>query len=183
MKGHVFISLIILLTVLPIVALLLRVNGTRFLKMTAVVSVACFCALVASLAMGIRITENLTSSLKGHVYIYVLGKNVSKGDLMAFSWHGGATYPRGSIFIKEVIGVPGDTVVRKDREIWVGDHYVGVAKPKTKAGIPVEPAAGGVIPADAFFVATPSKDSMDSRYAIVGNITKREMLGRAYELF
>ena len=126
---------------------------------------------------------NLTKSLPGTLYVIHKGSGFTKGDLIAYRWHGGATYPAGVTFIKRVVGVPGDTVKRAGTAFWVGGQYVGVAKPKSKAGVPLTPAAEGVIPAGEYFVATASPDSLDSRYALSGNIKEAAVIGRAYEIF
>ncbi|WP_459203440.1 S26 family signal peptidase (plasmid) [Ralstonia pseudosolanacearum] len=128
-------------------------------------------------------TVNLTKSLPGTFYLVHKGGHFNKGDLVAYRWHGGATYPAGTTFIKQVAGVPGDTVKRTGTAFWVNDQYIGLAKPKSKAGVPLVPAVEGVIPAGEYFVATPSPDSLDSRYALTGNVKQAEVIGRAYAIF
>ncbi len=66
----------------------------------------------------------------------------------------------------------------------VGDHpYVGLAKTHAKNGEPLAAAEGGVIPPGEYFLATPNPDSLDSRYAEVGNVKELQIIGRAHELF
>ena len=125
----------------------------------------------------------LTHSLPGHVYAIKRDAPVQKGDLVAFRWHGGATYPAGTTFIKVVMGGPGDVVKRAGNEFWVNGQYIGVAKPKSKAGVPLTPAEPGVIPEGQMFVDTPSPDSLDSRYALSGNVKNYEVIGKAYAIF
>ncbi|KVV25064.1 peptidase S26 [Burkholderia cepacia] len=126
---------------------------------------------------------NLTKSLPGTLYVIQKGAGVTKGDTVAFRWRGGATYPAGVTFIKRVTGVAGDVVRRDGNRVWVGDQYVGVAKPVSRAGVPLIPAAAGVIPRGEYFVSTPHPDSLDSRYAITGNIKDEDVIGRAYAIF
>lgn len=128
-------------------------------------------------------TFNLTHSLTGHFYIIYKGGKVTKGDLIAYRWQGGATYPPGTLFIKRVVGVAGDAVQRVGSTFWVNGQYIGDAKPFSKAGIPLHPAAPGVIPPHAYFVATMHPDSLDSRYALTGNVRQIDVIGRAYEIF
>lgn len=128
-------------------------------------------------------TFNLTHSLPGTFYVVHKGEPFKKGDLVAFRWRGGATYPPGVTFIKYAEGVAGDTVRRVGNKFWVNDKLIGVAKPFTKAGIPLTPSSAGVIRPGEYFVATPSKDSFDSRYSMVGNVKQAEVIGRAYEIF
>lgn len=128
-------------------------------------------------------TINLTHSLPGTLYVVHKGGEFKKGDLVAFRWHGGATYPSGTTFIKRAIGVPGDVVKRNGSAFWVDNHYIGLAKPKSLAGVPLSPASGGVIPSGEYFMATPSPDSLDSRYSLSGNIKQSEVIGKAYAIF
>ena len=77
----------------------------------------------------------------------------------------------------------GDRVRREGRAFWVNDHYIGLAKTHTKAGVALEPASAGIITTDEFFVATPNPDSLDSRYSLGGNVRLSQVIGRAYEVF
>jgi len=126
---------------------------------------------------------NLSRSLPGTLYLVVKGGGFAQGDLVAFRWHGGANYPPGTTFIKRVVGVPGDRVRRIARSVWVNDRYIGKAKPTSRAGVPLEPAAEGVIASGEYFVATGNPDSLDSRYALAGNVKQAEIIGRAYAIF
>lgn len=148
------------------------------------------CSAVLALAVGAwastatwTYTINLTRSLPGTLYVVHKGENFSKGDLVAFRWHGGATYPSGTMFIKRAVGTPGDTVRRDGAAFWVNDQYVGIAKQVSKAGVPLTPATPGVIPRGEYFMATPSPDSLDSRYALSGNVKEHEVIGKAYAIF
>ncbi|MDR6503861.1 conjugal transfer pilin signal peptidase TrbI [Burkholderia ambifaria] len=126
---------------------------------------------------------NLTHSLPGTLYITHIGEPVKRGDLVAFRWQGGATYPRGVIFIKRVAGVAGDTVTIRNGVYFVNETPIGRAKSVTFAGVQLAPAAPGVIPNGRYFVATPNPNSLDSRYALTGNIPQPAIIGRAYEIF
>lgn len=128
-------------------------------------------------------TVNLTRSLPGTLYVVHKGGAFKKGDLIAYRWRGGATYPAGVTFIKRVVGLPGDRVERIDQAFWINDQYIGLAQSKSKAGVPLTPAAAGVIQPGEYFVATPSPDSLDSRYALAGNVKRAEVIGRAYAIF
>lgn len=148
------------------------------------------CGVIGATGLGLWIstawysyTVNLTHSLPGVIYAIKKDEPVKKGDLVAFRWHGGATYPAGTTFIKVVAGAPGDVVKRVGNEFWVNDQYIGAAKPKSKAGVPLTPAEPGVIPEGQMFVATPSPDSLDSRYALTGNVKTYEVIGKAYAIF
>lgn len=128
-------------------------------------------------------TVNMTQSLPGTLYVIHKGEGVGRGALVAYRWTGGATYPAGTTFIKRVVGMPGDEVKAVGRAFWVNGQYVGLAKERSRAGVPLTPAPGGLIPPGAYFVATPSPDSLDSRYALSGNIQNAQLIGRAYAIF
>jgi conjugal transfer pilin signal peptidase TrbI len=183
MRGNVTLLFIWALALSPLLLSLFRVPGRAYLLLCGVLSVVFAGGLAAHLKYGYDIAENLSTSLPGHIYIYRVGEPFTKGDLIAFHWHGGATYPAGTVFIKPVVGVPGDVVRREGRKVWVGDHFVGIAKTHSLAGVPLTPAATGPIAAGNYFVATPNPDSLDSRYALTGNITQAAIIGRAHELF
>lgn len=182
MKGMLFAGLVWALALSPL-AFLGRRGRRWFPVFAGVVGASAGALWVASAWFGVGITENLTTSLDGSVYVYRQGMPFGRGDLVAYRWHGGATYPAGTIFIKQVVGLPGDRIEVRDGAFWVGDHYVGAAKPFSKAGVPLTPAPEGVVPPGAYFVATPSPDSLDSRYALSGNIPQSAIIGRAYALF
>lgn len=141
------------------------------------------CAAAWASTIWLTVTLNMSHSLPGTLYVIHKHSNFQRGDLAAYRWHGGASYPRGTIFIKQVAGLPGDTVKRVDRAFWVNERAIGVAKPTSKAGRPLLPAAVGVIPPGNYFMATPSPDSLDSRYAVSGNIPLTDIIGKAHEIF
>lgn len=139
--------------------------------------------LMLSIKPWFDVSVNLTKSLPGTVYLVKKGGAFNKGDKVAFLWMGGATYPKGSVFIKIVSGMPGDVVRVSNNKFWVNETYIGEAKSHSKAGVPLSRAKAGVIDDGSYFVSTPSKDSLDSRYALTGNIRAQQIIGRAYEVF
>lgn len=131
-------------------------------------------------------TLNYTHSLPGTFYVIHKNAALKNGDLIAYRWQGGATYPAGSLFIKKVVGLPGDMVRKVDQSFWVNEQYIGTAKKQSKAGVTLLPAAEGTIPSNEYFVTTSHPDSLDSRYRFLrsnGNVRQQEVIGRAYEIF
>jgi conjugal transfer pilin signal peptidase TrbI len=183
MKGYIISIIVWSLVAVPLVFAACRVPRNVYLGIAGAVGVIGVTAWLAMAGYGYCITENMTTSLSGHVYLHKKGEPFQKGDLVAYRWHGGATYPAGTTFIKRVVGVPGEMVKRDGSEFWVGDRYIGRAKPRSRTGVPLTPASGGVIPEGEYFVATPSPDSLDSRYALTGNVRQIEIIGKAYEIF
>ena len=149
--------------------------------------VACAVGAVAVLAIAslpwVSYQVNMTHSLPGHVYIVLKGSKPEKGDLVAYRWRGGATYPPGATFIKVVAGVEGDAIEVRDRSVYVGGSLLGIAKSHSKAGVPLEPVNSGVLGQGELFAATPHPDSLDSRYKLGGPVQPGQVLGRAYALF
>ncbi len=145
------------------------------------VLLVCAAAWVSTLWFSVAL--NMSHSLPGTLYVIHKHSGFQRGDLAAYRWHGGAGYPRGTIFIKQVAGLPGDTVRRVGSKFWVDDRAIGVAKPTSNAGRPLQPSASGVIAANDYFMATPHPDSLDSRYALSGNIPLADIIGKAYEIF
>ena len=141
------------------------------------------CAAAWASTLWFSVALNMSHSLPGTLYVIQKHGGFQRGDLAAYHWHGGAGYPRGTIFIKRVAGLPGDTVRRVDSAYWVDERAIGLAKPTSKAGRPLQPSASGVIAANDYFMATPHPDSLDSRYAISGNIPLSNFIGKAYEIF
>jgi len=167
----------------PALFALFRAPRVAFLGLAGFIGVCGVTAWILSAGFGYGIAENMTYSLDGHVYLFKKGESFVKGDLVAFRWRGGATYPRGTTFIKQVVGVPGDVVRREGQEFWVGDRYVGIAKTVSKAGTHLAAAESGMVKPGEYFVATSSPDSLDSRYALTGNVKAYEVIGKAYVLF
>lgn len=128
-------------------------------------------------------TFNQSESLPGVLYVTVKGLAARQNDLVAFHWHGGYHYAPGSMFIKRLSGMPGQTVVMKGREVWLSGEYMGYAKPFTKKGLPLEAAKSHTIAFGQYFVTTPHVDSFDSKYAAVGDIYQKDLIGRTYEVF
>lgn len=183
MRGLVTPLFIWSLASLPLWLGLCRSRGKTMAWAGAVVAVGGLVLWVATAGLGYRVTENLSGSLNGHLYVHRAGEVFRKGDLVAFRWKGDRHYPAGTVFIKRVAGWPGEHVRREGRAFWIGDAYIGLAKPFSKAGVALEPAAEGVIPAGQYFVATEHADSLDSRYALVGTLPQHVIIGRAHELF
>ena len=90
------------------------------------------------------------------------------------------SYKERDLLIKRVIGLPGETIYIKDGEIFINDKKI-----KDKAGLEkIEEAglasSGITLKDDEYFVIGDNRDeSTDSRSADVGNVRRREILGKA----
>lgn len=139
--------------------------------------------LMAAVADRFEFTINKSHSLDGTLYVIHKGAPIERGNLVAYRWHGGGPYPAGVTFIKVARGMPGDVVSRIGQNFWINGTHIGAAKTHGRDGKPLEASSAGVIDAGEVFVATASVDSLDSRYAMSGNIAQRDIVGRAYVVF
>lgn len=106
----------------------------------------------------------------------------TRGDLIVFM------PPRSSLVIrhfgakpepfgKRVLGVAGDRVTEMDREFFVNGRAVARAKVTSRMGEPLALGPTGTIPAGCYFVGTEHKDGFDSRYAAIGWICAKQVIG------
>lgn len=131
-----------------------------------------------------KVGFNATESLPEKMYlISKWEKSVVKGQYIAFKWHGGGPYGKGWEFIKIVRGVPGDVVRFEGQKVFINDQFVAEAKTHSKHGQPLQRGPEGVIPPGKFFVFTPHKDSLDSRYGMAGWIDESAIVGKAYGIY
>jgi len=126
---------------------------------------------------------NVTESLPVRFFLVHLGELPNRGDFVAFRWLGGGPYPVGATFIKVVAGVPGDSVTQMDRDFYVNCRPTGLAKRTSRQGLTLEPGPTGTLPNGSYYVHTPHPDSLDSRYALTGWVSRLQIIGRAHALF
>lgn len=131
---------------------------------------------------------NLSESLPQHFYMIEIGTTPKKGDFIAFKWSKDDTtpmnpYPYGTIFVKQLEGVPGDVVVQNNREFSIDGKSLGVAKVYSKKGQPLDIGPTGLIPVGSYYVRGTHKDSLDSRYSLLGLVKSEDVIGRAIAIF
>lgn len=131
---------------------------------------------------------NLSDSLSGRVFLIQKGVRPIRNDFVAFQHRGGGPYAPGTRMLKLVSGVAGDEVTARDSGSGSMDYFVdgiqvGQAKPRTKTGDSLLPGPTGRIPGGHYYVSAPNPDSLDSRYALVGWVDERFVIGRAIRIF
>ena len=126
---------------------------------------------------------NATHSLPGTLYLIERGTIPQRGEHVAFRWAGGGPYPMGVTFIKVLAGQPGDTVTRDGATFVVAGTVIGQAKQLSRRGEPLQPGLTGTLPEGRYFVFAPHPDSLDSRYALTGWISREQIIGRAHAIF
>ena len=125
---------------------------------------------------------NTTESLPNWAFLIQRHKLPARGDYVFFDpppstllrRHFGAK-PR--MFGKIVYGMPGDTISHVGRQVAVNGHLVAQMKPLTRFGERLTPGATGPVPQGCYFAATPHKDGFDSRYAEIGFVCARQVIG------
>lgn len=131
-----------------------------------------------------RLAGNETGSLPDRFFILALdGAGIRhapfvRGCLVAF--HAGEAvrhYPPGMVFIKRVVGLPGDTITWQGDGVYVAGQRIGAAHPRNHFGESLARTPAGVIPPGHYFVATGHPDSYDSRYADIGLVSDRQVAG------
>ncbi len=151
------------------------------LVLWALVATALVSRLGTAIGERYQLSLNETDSLPNWAFVIDKSqKSPTRGDYYAFVAPANPYYPAGFRFTKHVVGVPGDVVTVNGRSFFINGHYVGDAKTADKEGRPAVPSSPGIIPAGHFFMVTPSRDSLDSRYSLIGLIATNRLVGRAY---
>jgi conjugal transfer pilin signal peptidase TrbI len=124
-----------------------------------------------------------TASLPYTLFWVHVGELPRRGDMAALYVPRNRFYPDGMGFVKILRGLPGDVVTEKHRLFSINGLVVGHAKPASREGFPLALGPTGVIPAGFYFFWTPHKDSYDSRYADIGWIAEKDIVGVAHPIF
>ncbi|VWX49841.1 S26 family signal peptidase [Novosphingobium sp. 9U] len=149
-------------------------------------------ALVAAIGLGFQslrhwhdthaIMINASESLPNWAFLVETGRFPARGEYVAFTpgkdpltvkHFGSPPEP----FIKRAYGLPGDVVSHRGADVLVNGTPVARMKPLTRQGEVLRPGPVGVVPRDCIFAATPHKDGFDSRYAAIGFVCKRQLVG------
>ena len=133
------------------------------------------------------VSINLSDSLPGRLYVIQKGEMPRLNDFVAFQYQGGGPYASETRFLKLVKGVEGAqvTAVRYDTgfsDYYIDGSFVGRAKPLSQSGNALVPGPTGTIPPHHFYMSAPHPDSLDSRYALVGWVDEKSIIGRAIEI-
>lgn len=126
---------------------------------------------------------NLTESLPGTIFLIEKGVMPQRGELVAFRWEANWPYPRGCIFVKKLVGLPGSVVSAQGREFFVDGAPVGRAKEYARTGEPLDIGPRGKIPDGHYYVAGSHLDSLDSRYQLTGWVGQDQIVGKAHRVF
>jgi conjugal transfer pilin signal peptidase TrbI len=127
-----------------------------------------------------RLAGNETNSLPDRFFIVEQGMHpVLRNERLAFHVGTGVRhYPIGMVWVKIVVGLPGDKIEWHGDEVRVAGKSIGKAQPSNHQGEPLARTPAGIIPVGHYFVATPHPDSYDSRYQDIGLIRDDQIAGR-----
>lgn len=125
---------------------------------------------------------NTTQSLPNWAFMIDLGRMPGRGDYVFFDpprsallrRHFGA---RPEMFGKIVYGMPGDVVAHKGPIVTINGRAVARMKAYSRFGEPLTPGAEGSVPTGCYFAGTPHQDGFDSRYAEIGFVCARQIIG------
>lgn len=127
---------------------------------------------------------NLSDSLPGKVFVIEKGILPAQGEYVAFAYENDFLFPRGIHLLKRVAGIAGNAVISRDHKYYVGGKFVGEALPVTSQGFPIrESGLNGVIPPGYYYTQADHPKSFDSRYAALGLVPFRCVIGKAYKVF
>ena len=141
-------------------------------------------ALVSSFGFRTTVVGNaMQDTLQSEEQIFVnrfvyMVRAPKQGDVVVFLPNGNE---KSHYYVKRVIGVPGDTVQIKNGTVYVNgkafDEETDVASIED-AGLAAEEITLG---ADEYFVLGDNRNnSEDSRYADMGNVKKRNIIGKVW---
>jgi conjugal transfer pilin signal peptidase TrbI len=125
---------------------------------------------------------NISPSLPNWAFLVTTGVAPRRGEYVFFN------PPRTPLVInhfgvnpqpfgKIVYGVGGDVVTRDGPVFSVNGRVVATAKPLTKRGEPLVLGPTGTIPGGCYYVGSPHRDGFDSRYAAIGWICNKSVVG------
>jgi conjugative transfer signal peptidase TraF len=136
-------------------------------------------------AANYRICVNETVSLPQTLFLLHRNSPVGLGDYVAFRArpsNGAVSFDPKMILVKRVVGVAGDIVEVRDRVVLLNGQPVGFAKERSLKNEPLDPIRSVTIPKGMFYVIGLHRDSLDSRYSIVGLVDSTMLVGRAIPL-
>lgn len=125
---------------------------------------------------------NTTQSMPEWAFFIDRGRMPRRGDLVVFAppdtslirAHFGQ---RGAPFAKRALGMPGDLIARHGQTVFINGAPVAQLKAHTTRGETLTPGPTGKVPQGCYYAGTAHKDGFDSRYAEIGFVCKRQIIG------
>jgi|TARA_Y100001001_G_scaffold46425_1_gene41684 conjugal transfer pilin signal peptidase TrbI len=120
---------------------------------------------------------NMTESLPYWAFVIDGQDRPERGELAFFTPPPNPYYD--TPFVKRVLGVAGDVIEVRNREVFINGHLIGRAKTHDQQGRAVDVIEPQTIAEGWIFVGGDHVDSYDSRYAEFGLVPDSQVLGRA----
>ncbi len=126
---------------------------------------------------------NISNSVDGFFFIIVKGKEISKGELMAF-YPPPSSHIKNIWFVKYAVGVAGEQVTWWNNKFFINGSLYGQAKNISSDGkTTLYKNRVSPIPQNHYFVWSPHPNSYDSRYQSIGMVPQKNVIGRAFRIF
>ena len=127
-----------------------------------------------------RLVLNGTNSLPHTGYVMVSWPIVPlKGSFIAFAAPEAVdTRFQQFPFIKRVVGLPGDEIRTRGKEVCIDDTCRTLLPKLAEKGL--APLADGSVREDQYVVFGDTADSLDSRYALIGTVAREDILAVGY---
>jgi conjugal transfer pilin signal peptidase TrbI len=122
----------------------------------------------------VHLLVNTSLSLPERYFLHLTKVTPFNGEITTYE------HPSGKRLIKKIMGVEGD-VISYDREgcVWVGTTKIGKPHATNRQGEILHAVVPGVIPKDYVFLYGSHDESLDSRYADVGLVYTKHLIGKA----
>ncbi len=125
---------------------------------------------------------NASESLPNWAFFVTDDKSPDRGQYVFFAPPQGEIVqrhfgPDQGPFGKQVIGMPGSVVEHRGAWVYVDGVRTAHMKPRTRFGEKLHPGPTGVVPDNCYYVGTPHPDGFDSRYAEIGFVCRKAVLG------
>lgn len=125
---------------------------------------------------------NATDSLPNWAFVIHRRQLPQLGQFVFFDPPHGALVRRHfgvkpQLFGKIVYGLPGDVVAHQGTLVTINGKPIGRMKPRTRSGEPLTMGATGPIPRGCYYAGSPHPDGFDSRYAEIGFVCSRQIVG------
>lgn len=132
-----------------------------------------------------RIGINETPSLPQTFFFIQKNAHIAKGDYVSFRVPPSKAAVKvnpSMILTKIAVGVAGDVVTVSNRVVYVNGVPAGYAKEYSLKKEPLDPIDPIVVPPGSLYVMGLHRDSLDSRYTIVGLVSESTVVGKAYPI-
>lgn len=157
----------------------------RVLFMTGFLLV--FAAIGLSISQRWDVRINSTESLKGVVFVFdKQDRRPARGELIEFYAPPNPYIASKYVLGKRVVGMPGDVVEFRGRDVVINGHYIHTAKTVSLRGDKLDILKNGgpfIINSGYYYVAGEHKDSFDSRYSVFGLIPQSAVIGTGRSVF